>query len=288
MLENKNISICILAYNNQSIIEATLLSIQKNILPYVDCNVYLLDNGSFDKTFEIAQSFKFLKIYRVQQNLYFSGGANYLFDICRSRHVFFMSSDVTPNADALTKIIEYAEGDNMAGIIGCGSRLRSGELESNTKRFTDPLWLHCLHGLFGVISPLYKKKLEWYLYSREKASFQKQQEIDVVQDSFIWINGHLLTRGLRYDTQLRLYYTEDDICSQVRGMGYKVIYFKDAEVQHISQATANQRKKEINAIYVDDSLRFCYKHYGFLHWFLLKCDVAAMNIMRKILKRLDD
>jgi GT2 family glycosyltransferase len=199
-----------------------------------------------------------------------------------------MSSDVTPNSDAINKIIKYAETDKCAGIIGCASKLRSGKFESNTKRFSDPMWLHCLHGLIGIIKPIYNQKEKWYFYNTEKHKFQGELDIDVVQDSFIWINGDLIARGLRYDTQFKLYYTEDDICYRIRKMGYKVICLQDAEVRHTSQATANQRKKKINSIYTDDALRFCYKYYGVFHWLLLKCDVVMMSLLRNLTKRLND
>jgi GT2 family glycosyltransferase len=280
------IDICMLTYNNSNILEETLRNIESIVATKTNIRFLALDNGSTDKTFDILKSFPFVNAYRLEKNRFFTGGANYLFDRCEAVHVFFMSSDVKPRAETFEKIVDFVEANDNIGIVGCKSILRTGVLEFSAKRQPTPLLLHYLHGLPGRVRMLYDMAMDDYLYKKNGFPFPNPKAIDVVQDSFIYINGQLIKNGLRYDTRMKLYYTEDEICFSVRKLGMKIIFFPNAEVEHISQATCNLGSKEISDIYLLDCKEYTLKYFGFFSYLLVALDINITLKLRSFIRKI--
>lgn len=281
-----SIDICMLAFNNAGFLEETLKNIEKVISGKSGFRFLALDNGSTDNTFEILKSFPFVKAYRLDRNRFFTGGANYLFDQCTADHIFFMSSDVKPREETFEKIVSFVEANANIGIVGCRSALPTGLYEFNAKKQPKPMLLHYLHGLPGRVKRLYKLAMEDYLYKKAGFPFLNPQAVDVIQDSFIYLSGKLIKNGLRYDTRMKLYYTEDDICWNVRRLGYEVIFFPHTEVEHISQATCNLGSEEISEIYLSDCKQYTLKFFGLFSYILVLLDIKTTVILRHLLLKI--
>lgn len=278
----KRIELFILAYNNSNLIKELLRHIEKSSILDLPIDINIVDNGSTDNTRDVAESFGFVTYHRIPINAYFTGGANYCFSRSSAEHVFFMNSDVIPNKEAFFEIIKMAESNDRLGIIGCKSRLMNGELQDVIKLFPSRQEVHALHGCISGIRSL--KKLFLKKYSKNHSEGIEDSIAEVVQDSFIYIRGELISQGLRYDTKMRLYYTEDYICEEVRKMNYMVAFCNDAEVLHYSGGTADQRKKSIRDIYDDDAIEFVRQKYGIASSFILKSDIYLRSILSRLKK----
>lgn len=278
--------LCVLAYNNEDIITKTLQNISDNILPYIDCRVLVLDNGSIDNTYDKIRQFAFVEALRVENNRYFSGGANYLLAHCRSDHVFFMSSDVNPKSDTLPKIIEYANGNENAGLISCLSIMPNGEIEKTVKKFYSPLQLHTAYGVLRYFANSMKDKLFDYYYIKEGFPLKSPLVVDVLQDSFLYIRGELIGKIKGYDETLKLYFTEDDICKRAKELGYSAVYLTDTSVYHIAESTTSQDRKKSQKIYISDCLQYCQKYFGNHHMLFLKYDILFANYLKKIIRKI--
>ena len=276
----KGIQLFVLAYNNVNLIEELLGHIKESSILNLPIDIHIVDNGSSDNTAEIVKSFDFIKYHRIPKNLYFSGGANHCLSLSKADHIFFMNSDVIPNERAFREIISMAESDVRLGIIGCKSRLMTGDFQDIVKRFPSCLEIHALHGCISKVSIL--RKLVLSKYSRPHTASATDNIVDVVQDSFIYIRGDLVSLGLRYDSRMRLYYTEDYICEETRKMGFLVGFCGRAEVMHYSGATADQRKKSIRNIYDDDAIEFVKQKYGLMSSWILRADILLRELLSKL------
>ncbi len=281
----KRIELFILAYNNSKLVDSLLSDIQKSGILDLSIEVIVVDNGSQDNTADIVGLHIFAKYLRLNENRYFSGGANFFLELARAEHVFFMNSDVIPNKNTISSIIALAESDPRLGIIGCKSRLLSGQLQDIVKLVPSRMHMHALHGCIGGL-PYLKN---WILkrYSKEGILSATNCYVEVVQDSFIYIRGLLIQNGLRYDEGMRLYYTEDFICERVKTLGYEIGFCSNAEVIHISGATADQKKPEIRKIYHDDAVVFSRNKYGVFSASLLKIDIAIMLVLSAVKRRIN-
>jgi GT2 family glycosyltransferase len=278
----KKIELYVLAFNNSKIIKDLLDKIKDSTIIDLPIVINIIDNGSTDDTEKIVQSFDFVKYYKLSSNIYFTGGANYCLSLSSAEHVFFMNSDVIPNKNAFVEIIKMAEKNEQLGIIGCKSRLMNGELQDVIKMYPSRIEIHALHGCISGVNFL--KKFFLNKYSKTNSDNINDSIVEVVQDSFIYIRGKLISQGLRYDTNVRLYYTEDNICEEVRKMNYLVGFCNSAEVLHYSGATADQKKKSIRDIYDADAVEFVRRKNGYISSFILNCDIMIRSLLSKIKK----
>ena len=260
---DKRVNLCVLFYNNKNIASTCLAHLEKEVIPNVDVDVIALDNGSTDGTYDIIKQFKGIRALRIEENRFFSGGANYLLDQCESEHVFFMSSDIYPERNVIPEIIKFVEERNDIGILGCRSILPDGSTEKTAKRFLNPWLLHLKYGAGSVFFKLFDKRFsKWYLYQEDGFPFDDYKEVDIVQDSFIYINGELVDKGLRYDENMRLYFTEDDICMRTRKLGHRVVFFKDVQVFHDAHSTVDFSDKAVWRMYLRDCVDFTKEYHG--------------------------
>ena len=283
---NNTVDLCILTYNNEDIISKTLDNVSEILSSDVgiDLKVHVLDNGSADNTSGVIANYPFVTHHKLVKNRFFSGGANFLFDKCCADHVFFMSSDVTPRSDALSKLLEFARANPDAGIISCPSILPDGAVEQTVKRRYTPLMMHLIYGVPRMVRRFRDRVREHYYYYDEGFPFSEPREVEVIQDSFIYIRGELLRSGLRFDEAMRLYFTEDDICANVRNRGYKVYFFPGTQVGHLLQATTNQDGIGSRKIYMEDCLVYCSKYLGSLHRFLVKSNIQTAELLRRLIR----
>jgi hypothetical protein len=278
-----DIVLCILFYNNEEIADDCLSNIMSEVKPHIDLEVIALDNGSKDNTYSVMNRFQGIKVLRSEENGFFSGGANLLFDQCDARHVFFMSSDVFPDAQAFIEILGLVERSGDIGIAGSLSVLEDGSIERTAKRKMTPWVLHYKYGIFSQLSRLFGRAFaRWYLYDDEGFPFNDSRDVDVIQDSFMYVNGSLLQKGLRYDKDIKLYFTEDDICSKVIQMGQRVVFCPASKVRHLGRKTVDPRNSDIWRMYVDDAMRYCQKYYP-RHAGLLKQSIFLKRVTKKVL-----
>lgn len=284
MNDDSDVDIFVLAYNNEEIINETLCNLRDNVLPTLNCRVVVLDNGSSDRTAEIIRSHDFAECIRLEQNRYFSGGANYLLKHASAPHVFFMSSDVRPSNDTLLKLIEFAKLTPDAGVIGCKSVLRCGSVERTAKRAYTPNMLHKVYGTLGLLPRMRAKLDKHYYYLDSGFPFLHPTPVDVVQDSFIYIKGELLFQGLTFDEDLKLYFTEDQLSKSVALLGHRTYYYPATFVEHQLQATTSKTPNLSTLIYRNDCVVFCKKYIGSARAVILSCDMLVRRILVRVAK----
>jgi GT2 family glycosyltransferase len=276
----KRIELFILAYNNSKLIKELLVHIENSNILKLPIDVHVVDNGSSDDTEQVVGEYYFANYHKISKNAYFTGGANYCLRLSNAEHVFFMNSDVIPEDTTFIEIIKLVESDERLGLVGCKSRLPNGELQDIVKSFPSLLEIHALHGFITGLSIL--KQLILKNYSRKSIESSFGYVVDVVQDSFVYIRGSLISHGLRYDETMKLYYTEDYICEEVRRRHYKVGFCNNAEVMHYSGATADQKNKSIRKIYDQDAVVYSLQKYGLISSSLLRFDIFLKNILIKM------
>lgn len=280
IMKKNKITVMVLSYNNFDLINKLISVFETKIIPHLSMRVIILDNGSQDNTKDCKINSSFIKIIRLDNNRYFSGGANYLFDQLETEHCFFMSSDITPNLKSFKLIINWIKENPTIGICGCTSKLRSGEIQQIAKPHLKLSQIHALHGCIQLFPFIKKRVIGSYLNYKPS---NKDTDF-VIQDSFIYLRGALIQKGIRYDEKMSLYYTEDDICKQVIKSGYGISILENCFVKHISGATADQSTKSVSRIYQKDAVSYVKKYYGAFYSSILFVDILSWSILFKIRK----
>ncbi len=111
---NKLVSINILTYNAQDLIEPCLKSVLEQTYPNIE--ILVVDNASSDKTLEKIKNLP-VKIIRNKENLGFSAGHNVGIRESKGEYILCLNQDVILDKDFVRYAVEAMEKDNEIGAI---------------------------------------------------------------------------------------------------------------------------------------------------------------------------
>ncbi len=113
-MSNKLVSVNILTYNAQDLIEPCLESVLEQT--YSNLEILIVDNASTDKTLEKIKNFK-IRIIENKQNLGFSVGHNIGIRESKGDYVLCLNQDVILDKDFVKYVVEAIEKDQKIGSI---------------------------------------------------------------------------------------------------------------------------------------------------------------------------
>jgi cellulose synthase/poly-beta-1,6-N-acetylglucosamine synthase-like glycosyltransferase len=132
ILQNQSVAVLVPAYNEESVLADTLKSILKIVTPN---NLYVVNDGSKDKTFEITQMYT-KNVYSTQNR----GKAHALnigikyFNLTKKyKYIFFMDADTKPEANFLKKALVHFENDRYKKIVCVVGRVKGYGINWVTK-----------------------------------------------------------------------------------------------------------------------------------------------------------
>jgi glycosyltransferase involved in cell wall biosynthesis len=109
------VSVVVCAYNSERTMEACLASLEA--LAYPDYEVILVNDGSTDRTLDIAEGFPFCRIIS-QPNKGLSGARNVGAEAATGEIVAYTDSDCVADPDWLTYLVARMEAGNLAACGG--------------------------------------------------------------------------------------------------------------------------------------------------------------------------
>ncbi len=113
---NKLVSINIVTYNAQDLIESCLNSVLKQT--YKNFEVLVIDNASEDETLKRAKKFP-IKIIENKKNLGFSAGHNIGIKQSRGGYVLCLNQDIVLDKDFLKNAVGIMEKNDKIGSVQC-------------------------------------------------------------------------------------------------------------------------------------------------------------------------
>ncbi|MBN1474986.1 MAG: glycosyltransferase [Syntrophaceae bacterium] len=122
-------SVCIANYNGRNVIEACLQSVfnQNFQLPI---EVIVHDDASTDGSAEIVcDKFPDVKLIQSERNVGFCVSNNRMVSVARGEFILLLNNDAELHEDALSTLYNYANKENIRGIIGLPQyNIKTGEL----------------------------------------------------------------------------------------------------------------------------------------------------------------
>ena len=232
----EKISFIILSYNSEKYLYECISSIL-TIKSY-DIHIYIIDNGSTDKSVEIIEKFDSNNITLVKLD------KNYGTTISRNKglhlikntdYVCILDSDTVINEKAIKIMTQYLSKNINVGIVGPGMKNNEG-IQTPYRKF--PTWTIKLYKAIPIKS-LNKKgeKLEKYNVNDLTDEFNCDYLI-----SACWM--------LRYDTYKklgdldeRIFYSLEDVvyCMRAKKNGYKIVHLRKAQIIHHYQRISKKK-----------------------------------------------
>lgn len=254
------LSISIVSYNTRETTAKAIKALESS-LDSVDSEIIVVDNGSTDGSIEeIKELFTSIRIISNSRNRYFTAAHNQAFDASNGRYFLIMNSDIIPNPAAIMGMLSTMDSDNTIGAVGCRV-IHEGAKRKTAWHQQKPFDL--LSSLYPIAFVLANKRGGNIGFSNGSVG---SNPVEVVSDSFLMIRRSAIGEyGRLYDESMRLYFTEDDLCTRIRTHGLVISYRDDLSVRHLSgQSVKKLSKCKIARIYISDMWNYATKYFGLL------------------------
>ncbi|MBI1276631.1 MAG: glycosyltransferase [Anaerolineaceae bacterium] len=280
-----DVSIVIVNYNTCEPLRRCLQSIQTEAID-LDVEVIVVDNGSKDDSAAmVSKVMPQATVIEPGQNTWFSGGNNLGFQQAKGDFIYILNADTRLQPNGLQTMLAYLKAHPNVGAVTCRMEYPEGGLQHTCSRV--PAYIDLLLGytFLGVLLKSWRDRrrhVMWYTgWNRDSG-----QSIEVGPGSNLLCTHTVIEQIAGFDEQLKLYFTEDDLCKKILDAGFEIHFVEGALLLHEERASTSQIWRMASYIYFEDLLIFCRKYYGDTRAFVLRALMLPTRIAMNIAQRL--
>lgn len=224
-----SLSITICSWNTLDDTRACLASLEK-VRDEAAFEVIVVDNNSADGSPDMIEAeFPWVRLFRMAQNLGFTGGQNFALANREAGHAFLLNSDTIVHEGAMRRLMEYAEQNPKAGMIGPKLLNSDGSLQMSCRRFPNPVAALFRNTPIGKLFP----KNPWTRdYLMGEWDHNDTREVDWVSGAALFARGDLIEKIGLLDPEYFMFCEDVDWCWQCHEAGYQVMYLHDSVITH--------------------------------------------------------
>ncbi|MCI8483870.1 MAG: glycosyltransferase family 2 protein [Lachnospiraceae bacterium] len=252
-----DISIVIVAYNDEedvrnavdSILECTAVSVSKKL--------YIVDNSSQKNHLKLLEE-KYPEVaYRKPgENLGFGGGHNYVLPELDSQFHAIVNPDIILKEDSLSILMEFMEQRKIGMAV---PRLtdEKGNLQAVYRRELTVADM----GIRMFLSSHFKKRQA--RHTMQEMDYKKPFAVPFAQGSFFVIRTELFRQMGGFDPRYFMYMEDADLCRQVNERS-SLWYCPDTEVIH-KWERGSRRDRKLFKIHMISMIRY-FRKWGWKLW----------------------
>lgn len=271
------LTIGVLSYKAPDVLMACLSSIFKYTKDVV-FEVIVIDNASDGIVPQlISHKFPNASIIANKENLFFSA-YNIAFENSNGKYFLTLNQDIEFIDDSIKYLVDFMESHPDAGAAAPKSLNEKDKIYRPAYSFFSLLLDVTFLKFLRIFSP---KKL----IVAENSPVNELQ-VDIAQDSCLLLRREAFAQDRLYDDNLKLYWTEDDLCMRLHAKGWKVYYTETARVNHIvSYSTKKDGSRIIDDIGIADMFYYSEKYFGKIRTnLILKPAYHVTKWMKKMIK----
>ncbi len=259
----RDLSIIIVNYRTYELTKQTIESVIDKKHPF-SYEIYLVDNASADGSLQMLQEdFQdkiddgIIKFIANPENNGFSHANNLAIQQSSSEYVLLLNSDTTVQRDCLEKCLNYMADDKEIGALGCKIVLPDGNLDKACKRSFPDVTVS-FYRMIGL-SKLFPKSKRFGRYNLTYLDENQTYEVDSLSGAFMLVRKKAINQVGLLDEDFFMYGEDIDWCYRFKEMGWKVVYYGDAQITHYKGGSGRESK----ALYeFYNAMRLFYdKHY---------------------------
>lgn len=211
------VSIILVNWNGRDVLGNCLESLTK--LSYPNLEIVLVDNGSTDNSYKLLSKFKFPKklLIRNRKNLGFAQGNNIGYKKSSGEFVLLLNNDTVVVPDFLDKLVAQISKYKTIGVVQPKIRIMDDPslLDSIGSYLTRTGFLQ--H--FGYLQ-------------KDNTKFDKPRFVFSAKGACMLIRRSIIEKVGLFDPDYGSYLEDTDFCWRVWLLGYKILYWPDAEILH--------------------------------------------------------
>ena len=259
----RDLSIIIVNYRTYQLTKQTIESVINREHPF-SYNIYVVDNASADGSLEkLEEDFQdevgdgLVEFIANPENRGFSHANNQAITLSSSQYVLLLNSDTVVQGDCLEKCLDYMAGDKEIGALGCKILLPDGKLDKACRR-SFPTPTVSFYRMTGL-SLLFPRSKRFGRYNLSYLDENGTYEVDSLSGAFMLVRREAIDDVGLLDEEFFMYGEDIDWCYRIKQVGWKVVYYGDANITHYKGGSGRQSK----ALYeFYNAMRLFYnKHY---------------------------
>ncbi len=194
-----------------------------NDVSYDNFEVLLIDNASKEKIRVFDSRFPKLKITQIfnDLNLGFAGGNNQGIKIALERdaeYILLLNNDTTVEADFLTKLVDAADKNKEAGILG-----------PMTHFYNDKSMIWSAGG--KITQDFTRGELIGY-HENDVGQYSQINVVDYISGTCLLVKKEVIEKIGLISEDYFLYYEDSDWCLRARQAGYECLFVPEATIYH--------------------------------------------------------
>ena len=264
-----DLSIIIVNYNTRDYLHPCLAAIEAERGDLI-VEVIVIDNASNDGSAAMVRS-EFSRVVLVEPgvNTWFTGGNNLGVSRAQGDYVLLLNADTLIQPGMLPTMLAYLRAHPNVGALTCQQISFEGDVLnicSQVPRYLDLLLGYTFLGV--IFAPVRDRRRAQMWYADWKRDTSRA--VEVIPGSCIMARRDLLLKFGTFDTRLKLYFPEDDLCKRILRDGLEIHFLADALLLHEEHASTRQAQRLASRVYFDDLIAFTGKWHGSAAALLLK------------------
>lgn len=239
------VSVIVLAWNGQTYLEPCLTALLAQ--DYTPCQVIVVDNGSQDRSVEIAQRFApRLELVRNRTNLGFAGGVNVGIRHATGEIIVLLNQDTEVQPGWLHALVDAFAQDSTVGIVGSKALYPNGRVQHAG----------------GYIRP--GDAFAFHVGRNEEDDGQAGVPGDVeyvTGTSFALHRRVLEAIGGLDEGFYPAYYEEIDYCYRARRAGFRIVYQPKSLLVHHESTSLPAESYALISAFHRNRVRFVLRHW---------------------------
>ena len=235
-MSKSKISISIVTYNNEGIIEDTIKSILEAIPENFKYDFFVIDNSSIDKTPEILSKYNEIQ-YIKSINKGFGYGHNRVKDLLDSKYHFVVNPDIhIIDNDFFQKCIDILDNDTSIGLIS--PLILNPDMTIQYLNKKNPTFFDMA---IRFVSPnLFKKRQDRYVM--KDFGYDKTYQLEYASGCFMIFRTKVFKEINGFDESFFMYLEDADITRRVNQIS-KAIFTPNIRVVHLWERSGHKKIK---------------------------------------------
>jgi GT2 family glycosyltransferase len=271
-----DLSIIIVNWNTRQMLADCLNSIEATV-DDLSFEVIVVDNGSTDGSQAmLAEKYPHVRLIANHENVGFARANNQAVAVSQGRYVLLLNSDALLLSRAVQAMINLAEAQRQAGLIGAHLRNVDSSFQASHTPFPD-LWQE-----FLILSGLGRMFCDPWYPSRGPEEDKGPQVVDYVEGACMLIRREAFEAVGGLDESYFMYAEEVDLCYAMREAGWQVWYQPTAKVTHLGGGSSQNGRPQREGDLYRSRVRFFRKYYGHRAAQLLKLQIYGLTMIKMI------
>jgi GT2 family glycosyltransferase len=222
--------------------------------------VIVVDNASADGSVAmLAQDFPSVKVIANPDNWGFTRANNQGLAASCGRHVLFLNPDTELAPSAVALMLEWAEAQPSAGVIGPQLRYGNGSLQSSRRRFPTLATFFLESTIIQRWWPQNQVLRRYYVLDRPDDAVS---QVDWVVGACMLVRRAVLEQIGGFDEGFFMYSEELDLCRRAVDAGWQVVYLPAAVVTHYEGKSSEQVVAARHIRFHSSRVRYVQKYHG--------------------------